>query len=49
MPDGPEARFSGVSNISLPTQSPAFVATDQFLTALGRTIVRSQLGSVASG
>jgi exosortase len=48
MADGPDAKFSGVPDISIPTQSAAFVETDKFLVTLGRTIVRSQLGTAAT-
>jgi exosortase len=44
MAGGPGATFGGVPSATIPTQSPRFVQTDQFLTALGRTIVLSQLG-----
>jgi exosortase/archaeosortase family protein len=44
MAGGPGATFVGVPSASIATQSPRFVQTDQFLTALGRTIVLSQLG-----
>jgi exosortase len=49
MAGGPEAQFKGVPEISVPTQSAAFVETDRFLTTLGRTIVGSQLGTAAAG
>jgi len=49
MASGPDARFSGVPDIPIPTQSPRFQQTDQFLAALGRTIVQSQLNGAAAG
>jgi len=49
MAGGPSAQFRGLTDVSIPTQSAAFVQTDEFLATLGRTIVRSQLGSVAAG
>jgi hypothetical protein len=43
MADGPQATFSGAKIGDLGTQSARFVPTDQFLTTVGRAIVRSQL------
>jgi exosortase len=48
MANGPTGRFSGALSDGIGTQVARFADTDRFLATLGRSLVRSQLGTAAS-
>jgi exosortase/archaeosortase family protein len=48
MSEGPKSQFTGITANDVAAQVPRFAESDRFLVTLGRTIVRSQLGTASS-